>query len=249
MGSALAASAPSRWAIAAEFAPEQRRAIESIVHDYLMQHPDLLIETLQSAEAKAKSDAGEAAKRALSTRRSEIFDDPQTPIGGNPRGDVTLVEFFDYRCPYCKQVQPSLEKLVGKDGNLRIAYKEFPILGPVSVTAARAALAARGQGKYVAFHDAMMAASGTITEDTVYNVAGSVGLDVARLKRDMASPEISTMLKANLALANALDVSGTPTFVIGDQLVPSAIDLASLEKLVAQARKDNREMEKQRGSR
>jgi protein-disulfide isomerase len=249
LGYAVVAAAPPHWAVAAELAPEQRLAIESIVHDYLMQHPDLLIETLQKAEAKLKSDASETARQALTARHREIFDDPQTPVGGNPRGDVTLVEFFDYRCPYCKQVQPSLEKLLGKDGNLRIAYKEFPILGPVSVTAARAALAARRQGKYVAFHDAMMAASGTITEDTVYKVAGSVGLDIARLKGDMAAPDISAVLKANLALANALDVSGTPTFAIGDRLVPGAVDLASLEKLVAQARKDNREKEKPHGSR
>jgi protein-disulfide isomerase len=235
--SVVFASVPLRPAAAAELAPEQRQAIESVIHDYLLQHPDVLIEALRAAEEKAKTDAGEKAKQALAARRKEIFDDPETPVGGNPNGDVTLVEFFDYRCPYCKQVQPRLQEPLAGDRQLRIAYKEFPILGQVSTTAARAGLAAQRQGKYVAFHDTMMAAKGEITEDTVYRVAGSVGLDVDRLRRDMSSSEIEAALKANRALADALDISGTPGFVIGDQIVPGAIELSSLKELVAGARK------------
>jgi protein-disulfide isomerase len=230
------AAVPLRPAGAAELAPEQRREIESIIHDYLLQHPEVLIEAMRAAEEKVKTEAGEKAKQVLVARRSEIFDDPGTPVGGNPKGDVTLVEFFDYRCPYCKQVQPRLQELLAGDRQLRIAYKEFPILGQVSTTAARAGLAAQRQGKYEAFHDAMMAASGQITEDTVYQVADSVGLDVDRLKRDMSSPPIDAVLKANRALAEALDITGTPGFVIGDQIVPGAIELSSLRDLVAGAR-------------
>ena len=233
---AALALVPLRPADAAELAPEQRRAIESVIHDYLLQHPDLLIEAFRAAEEKLKSDTGERAKQAVVARRSEIFDDPETPVSGNPKGDVTLVEFFDYRCPYCKQVQPRLAELLASDRELRIAYKEFPILGSVSVTAARAALAAHRQGKYEAFHDATMAAKGGITEDTVYRVAGSVGLDVDRLKNDMAAPQIDAALKANQALADALDIRGTPGFVVGDQIVPGAIELSSLKELVAGAR-------------
>ena len=231
------AAVPLRPADAAEPAPEQRREIESIIHDYLLQHPEVLIEAMRAAEDKVKTEAGEKAKQALVARRSEIFDDPGTPVGGNPKGDVTLVEFFDYRCPYCKQVQPRLKELLAGDHQLRIAYKEFPILGSVSVAAARAALAAHRQSKYEAFHDAMMAASGQITEDTVYQVADAVGLDVDRLKRDMSSPPIDAVLKANRALAEALDITGTPGFVIGDQMVPGAIELSSLRELVAGARR------------
>ena len=230
------ASVPLRPAGAAELAPEQRREIESIIHDYLLQHPEVLIEAMRAAEEKVKTEAGEKAQQALAARRGEIFDDPGTPVGGNPKGDVTLVEFFDYRCPYCKQVQPRLKELLAGDHQLRIAYKEFPILGSVSVAAARAALAAHQQSKYEAFHEAMMAASGQITEDTVYQVAGAVGLDVDRLKRDMSSPQIDAVLKANHALAEALDITGTPGFVIGDQIVPGAIELSSLRDLVAGAR-------------
>ena len=229
------AAVPLRPAGAAELAPEQRREIESIIHDYLLQHPDVLIEAMRAAEEKVKTEAGEKAQQALVARRSEVFDDPGTPVGANPKGDVTLVEFFDYRCPYCKQVQPRLKELLAGDHQLRIAYKEFPILGSVSVAAARAALAAHRQSKYEAFHDAMMAASGQITEDTVYQVADAVGLDVDRLKRDMSSPQIDAALKTNHALAEALDITGTPGFVIGDQIVPGAIELSSLKELVTEA--------------
>ena len=222
---------------AAEITPDQREAIEGIIHDYLMHNPDVLIEALRAAEDKASRDADAKAALVLKDRRGEVFDDPATPVGGNPQGNVTIVEFFDYRCPYCKQVQPSLQALLDQDHNLRFIYKEMPVLGAPSVTAAHAALAARLQGKYEAFHAAMMAIKGQITDDVVYQVAGSVGLDVDRLKRDMAAPEIDQALKANLALAKALDIRGTPGFIIGDRIVPGAIDLDALKDLVADARK------------
>ena len=138
---------------------------------------------------------------------------------------MTIVEFFDYRCPYCKQVLPALQTLLKEDHKLRFVYKEMPVLGPASVTAAHAALAAQRQGKYEAFHTAMMATKGQITDETVYKVAGSVGLDVDRLKQDMSAPEIEQALKANLALADALNIRGTPGFIIGNHIVPGAIDL------------------------
>jgi protein-disulfide isomerase len=226
----LLIAVPAGSVQAADITPEQRRAIEAIIHDYLMQHPDVLIDALRMAE-DAKS------KQVLSDRRREIFEDPATPVGGNPRGDVAIVEFFDYRCPYCKQVQPALQALLDEDQKLRFIYKEMPVLGAVSVVAAHAALAARPQGKYEAFHAAMMATKGQITDEVVYRVAGSVGLDLDRLKRDMAAPEIDQAVKANLALADALDIHGTPGFIIGDHIVPGAIDLDALKNLVAEARK------------
>ena len=127
--------------------------------------------------------------------------------------------------------------MLKEDGKLRFVYKEMPVLGPQSVAAAQAALAAQRQGKYEAFHSAMMATKGQITEDTVYKVAGSVGLDVDRLKQDMAAPEIEKALKANLALANALNIHGTPGFIIGNHIVPGALDLDTLKTMVADARK------------
>ncbi len=233
----LIVAAPPGLARAAEATQPQRQDIDAIIHDYLMQHPDVLIAALRAAEDKLSRDNDVKATQAVAQNRREIFDDPATPVGGNPQGNATIVEFFDYRCPYCKQVEPSLEALLKQDPKLRLVYKEFPILGPVSVTAAHAALAAQRQGKYDAFHAAMMAARGNITDETVYQVAASVGLDVARLKHDMAAPEIAQQLKANLGLAELLDVHGTPAFIVGDKVVPGAIDLAQLKTMVADARK------------
>jgi protein-disulfide isomerase len=218
-------------------APPQRKEIEGIIHDYLMQHPDVLIAALRQAEDKLRQADDLKSSRAIAEHRQEVFDDPSTPVGGNPKGDVAIVEFFDYQCPYCKEVEPSLETMVKQDPKLRLVYKEFPILGPISVTAAHAALAARRQGKYDAFHDAMMSARGNITDDTVYRIAGSVGLDVDKLKVDMGTPEVARAIKSNLKLAKALDINGTPAFVIGDKVVPGAADLDTLKSMVAELRK------------
>ena len=228
---------PVRAAPAAEFTPEQKKAIEAIIRDYLSNNPEVLLDALQAAEDKLKSESKDKAAQALSARRRELLEDPESPVGGNPKGDVSLVEFFDYRCPYCKQVEPALEALLGEDRQLRFVYKEFPVLGAESVTASKAALAARKQGKYDALHRALMALKGQINETAVLKTAESVGVDVERLKRDMAAPEIARALKANTELADALEIRGTPGFVIGNDIVPGAIDLASLKELIATARK------------
>ena len=236
LGASRAADTTPAPQAAATATPPQRRQIESVIHDYLLQHPDVLIAALRAAEDKLDRDNDAKASQTVALHRQEIYDNPATPIGGNPQGTATIVEFFDYRCPYCKQVQPSLEALLKQDPKLRLVYKEFPILGPVSVTAAHAALAAQRQGKYDAFHAAMMAARGNITDDTVYQVAASVGLDVDRLKRDMAAPEITQQLKDNLVLADTLNIHGTPAFIVGDRVVPGAVDLGALKTMVADER-------------
>ena len=221
---------------AGSFSPDQRKEMEQIVHDYLINHPEVMLDVLQAAESKIKSEGRDKAAKALKEHQNELLSDPNSPVAGNPQGDVTLVEFFDYRCPYCKQVEPALEALLGEDRKLRFVYKELPVLGPDSIIASRAALAARKQGKYEAFHRQMMALKGQINEDAVYKVAGSVGLDVERLKRDMNTPEIGRMLKDNNALAEALQIRGTPGFVIGTEIIPGAVDLATLREMIADAR-------------
>src|ERR1700740_2247184 len=149
---AYLAGASPRSIAAEEITSEQRKAIEAIIHDYLMQNPDALTEARRAPEDKANSDADAKAVQVLKDRRHEVFDDPATPVGGNPQGDVTIVEFFDYRCPYCKQVHPTIQKLLDQDRKLRFVYKEFPVLGEQSDIAAHAALAARLQGRYEPFH-------------------------------------------------------------------------------------------------
>jgi len=233
---AMLAFSPIAPAQAAEFSSAQRQEIEGIIRDYLTKNPDVMLDVLQAAQDKIKSDSREKATAALGSRRQELVNDPDTPVGGNPKGDVTLVEFFDYRCPYCKQVEPALEALLAQDKKLRFAYKEFPVLGPDSVTAARAALAAHKQGKYDAMHRALMALKGQMNEDAVMQVAASAGLDVARLKQDMAAPQIDATLRKNMQLADALEIHGTPGFVIGDEIVPGAISLDALKQLIENAR-------------
>ncbi len=216
---------------------EQKHAVEQVIRDYLMNHPDFLIQVLREAQAKAKQDKEDSARQAIVEKRNELVADKSSPVGGNPDGDVTIVEFFDYRCPYCKQVEPSLEALLKDDPKIRIVYKEFPILGPASLYASRMALAAGKQGKYNAFHTAMMAVKGQITEETVRETAATAGVDVAKAQADMNAPDVEAVLRRNYKLAEALDIQGTPAFIIGDVLTPWAADIESLKKMIASARK------------
>jgi protein-disulfide isomerase len=229
------ASAPAR--AADPVTPEQREAFERIIHDYLLQHPEVLVQALQSAEDKMKADAEASTRTALVEKHQQLVADPTSPVAGNPNGDVTIVEFFDYRCPYCKEVEPSLEALLREDGKIRIVYKEFPILGKDSVTATRVALAALKQGKYDAFHAAMMATKGHIDEQVVMQVAKTAGLDLDRVKKDMQGQDVDDIIKRNYDLAQSLEIRGTPAFIIGGELVPGAVDIAALKEKIAAARK------------
>ena len=211
----------------------QRQQIETIIHDYLLHNPDVLIAAFRQAEDKSHKDDAAKASQAVADHSRELFSDPSAPVGGNAQGNETIVEFFDYRCAYCKQAEPSVEAMLKQNPNLRVVYKEFPILGPVSVSAAHAALAAQRQGKYDAFHAAMTEAHGNITDEAVYRIAASVGLDIDTLKRDMASPELAQQIKENQKLADALNIRGTPAFVIGDKVVPGVADIATLKSMVA----------------
>jgi len=220
-----------------DLTPEQVQAIERIIHDYLMRNPEVILDAVESLEQKRNEQARETAKSAIAEHRDEILNDPDSPVAGNAKGDVTIVEFFDYRCPYCKQVEPSLAQLREEDPNVRFVYKELPILGPDSVVATRAALAARKQKKYQELHDALMRARGTLDEATVLKIASEVGIDTKQLKADMTSPDVERIIKRNIDLAHSLTISGTPGFIIGNQLVPGAVDMATLKSLVADARK------------
>ena len=230
-------SAPGRAADAMK--PAEREAIEQVIHDYLLKHPEVVIEALRAGQEAEKAREAAEAKAEIAKRRDELLNDPTSPVGGNPKGDVTIVEFFDYRCPYCKQMEPGLEALIKEDPKLRVVYKEFPILGPDSLIASRVALAAARQGndKYLRFHAAMMSTKGQINEAVILKVAEDSGLDIAKIKADMKSPEIEALIKKNYELADSLDIKGTPALIIGDSMTPGAVDVATLRKLVAEARK------------
>jgi protein-disulfide isomerase len=216
--------------------PKDRAGLDQAIHDYLMAHPEVVLDALKAAQQQADAQAAEQSRRVVSTKQTELQGSSDDLVQGNPKGDVTLVEFFDYRCPYCKQVEPALDALLKDDSKLRIVYKEFPILGEASVFATRVALAAKKQGKYAAFHRAMMATKGDIGDETVLNVATSVGLDTSKIKTDMSTPEIDKLIDKNYALADALNIQGTPALIIGDTLIPGAVDLDTLRKDIAAAR-------------
>ncbi len=175
-------------------------------------------------------------RRQVAAHRDELLHDPESPVGGDRDGDVTVVEFFDYRCGYCIAMAPRLETLLEADRGLRFVYKEWPILGPMSEFAARAALAARRQGRYEDFHSALMRLRGRLTEATVLDAARRLGLDPERLRADMKSPKIDRALRDNRALAAELGITGTPSFVVGDRLIPGAVPLGELKAVIAAAR-------------
>jgi protein-disulfide isomerase len=175
-------------------------------------------------------------KALVSVWRAEIYDDPDSPIGGNPTGDVTIVEFFDYNCPYCRLVAPTLEELERTDPNVKFIYKEFPILGPGSEFASRAALASQKQGQYVVFHRALMAYEGRVAESATMEVAQTIGLDMQKLKKDREDPSIAAAIERNLALARTLRIAATPTFVINDGIFRGAADLKAFQSVIAEAR-------------
>lgn len=223
-------------AAAATFDDKQEQEIRDIVKAYLMEHPEVIIEAVQGLEARQEAQRAEQAKGQIAELREQLLRDPRDQVLGNPKGDVTLVEFFDYRCGYCKQAQPVLMELIKSDPKLRVVLKEFPILGPDSVVATRAAIASIPQGKYAAFHEALIGTRGTLSDDKIMEVAKSVGLDTDKLKAGMGKPEIAAQIADTHALAEKLAINGTPSFIIGDTLVPGAVDLDTLKKLVAEAR-------------
>lgn len=214
-----------------------RPAIERMVREYLIANPEVLVEAMQALEQRQQTAADQKARAALKQNRAQIFNDDASPVGGNPKGDVTVVEFFDYNCGYCKAVHDDAVKLVKEDGRLRYVYKEFPILGPGSIVAAKAALAARAQGKYLEAHNALMSHRGRLDEAAVLRVLGDAGLDVTKLKADMEAPAVAKAIESNLLLADKLGIRGTPAFIIGDELAPGAIKLDEMKRMVAEARK------------
>jgi len=218
---------------------EHRRSeIEGIIQDYLLKNPEVIVEALQGLEKRNSVAKQKRQDDVLASRADEIFSDPDSPATGNLNGDVTLVEFFDYRCGYCKRVYPTVKKVLAEDAGVRLVFKEFPILGPESIFASRAALAARWQGKYVQFHDALMKSKGQLPERKVLAIASSVGVDTDVLHRDMTSraSEIDQIIQRNLDLAKDLGVTGTPGFVVKDAVIKGAIDFASFSNLIAAIR-------------
>ncbi|MFQ3622016.1 MAG: DsbA family protein [Acetobacteraceae bacterium] len=228
--SAASAQAP------AGFTPDQRAAIVEVLREALRSDPSILREAIAALQADNARREAEASRSVVRAQAEALFRDPADPSLGPPRARTTLVEFTDYRCPYCRAMRPVLAELLRSDGDLRLVVKPLPVLGPASVTAARAALAAQLQGRFAPFHEALMALRGGMEEEAILQLATETGLDAARLRRDMASAEVTRRLSASLRLAETLGIQGTPAFVVGDTLLPGAVPIERLREAVAAAR-------------
>jgi len=215
-------AAPQATAPSGSITPAQKAEIETIIKNYLLTHPEVMIEVQSALEAKMEKVQAEKMQKALAENADEIFRSPSAPVAGNPKGDVTIVEFFDYNCGYCKKALADLAGVIQKDKNVRVVMKELPILSKGSEEASRVALAAKLQGKYWEFHRAMMETQGQANEAAALRVAEKVGLDMPRLKKDMSSAEVKKEIADTRALAQKMGIQGTPHFLVGDRVVPGA---------------------------
>lgn len=218
--------------------PGFQQAVEQVVEQYLRAHPEVIEQTLQALQVKREAEERERVRNLIATKQAELLNDPNSPVSGNLDGDVTVVEFFDYRCGYCKRVAGTVTQLQQEDSNVRIVYKDYPILGEASVLAARAALASTTQGKHLAFHEALLASKEELTQDSILKIAKGVGLDTEQLAKDMQASTIQTIIERNRELARELGINGTPGFIIGTELAPGAIPLEDLKNLIRQVRQE-----------
>jgi protein-disulfide isomerase len=216
------------------FTPAQQEELKRFIRDYLVNNPEVLKEAALALHAK--EEAAQAEKRTVALGRKELLESPEGTVIGNPKGDVTVVEFFDYNCGYCKAFFPTLMDTLKSDSNIRVVLKEFPILATSSITAAKAAMAAAKQNKYAEMHTALISHKGALNEETIMSLAKGVGLDTTRLQADMKAPELDAVIKQNEDLADALQITGTPALIIGKTVVAGAIGKDKLKELVAAAR-------------
>ncbi|MEQ8344946.1 MAG: DsbA family protein [Sneathiellaceae bacterium] len=223
----------------AEMSAAEKAEMGQFVREYLMANPEVLVEALDVLQQRDQAAKQDQAKAAIAMHQDKFKAGPTTFAAGPEDASTTMVEFFDYRCGYCRRALPTIQEMLAEDDDLRVVFVEFPILGEESVIASRAAMASLKQdrSKYMDFHNALMTTRGNLSEQSVMGIAGSLGLDVGKLKADMASPEIEAALASNHAMAQAIGVNGTPAFIVGDTLVPGAVPKGQLQDLVAESRK------------
>jgi protein-disulfide isomerase len=220
--------------------PAQRSEFEQIIKEYIVGHPEILQEAMAELDKRQAVAEAEKAKAAIKSNEQAVFNSPHQVTIGNPQGDVTLVEFFDYNCPYCKHALTDLMDLMKNDGKLKVVLKEFPVLGPQSAEAAQVAVAVRMQdktgAKYFEFHQKLLASRGQADKARALAAAKDAGLDMARLEKDMASDEVKATVDENTKLAETLGLNGTPSYVVGSEVVVGAVGLDALKQKVNTAR-------------
>ena len=224
-------------AFAGEVEALNKEQIEEIVRNYILENPEIITEAVFILQEREEQRTREAAQVALANNHDLLFNDELSIVVGNPEGDVTLVEFYDYRCPYCRQSHVAVMQMLEEDKNLRLVLKQFPVKDqpgevPVSLISARLEMAADKQGLFLPFHDAMFLAEPPLTERKVYAIAEEVGLDLERLEEDMRDPAFTEHLRQTLTLASEIGATGTPTFVIGGYVIPSMLDAEILRQII-----------------
>ena len=235
---ALAGAAP---AVAQSFSADQREEIGKIIKDYLLTHPEVMQDVMAELEKRQQSADAEKHRAAVVENKATLFSSPHQVVLGNPQGNVTMVEFFDYNCGFCKRAMTDMLDLIKTDNNLKFVLKEFPVLGEGSVEAARVAVAARMQDangkKYIEFHQKLLGSRGAADKMRALAVAKEVGFDMPRLERDMGSDEVKKTIEENMKLAEALGVNGTPSYVVGEEVVIGAVGLDTLREKISAVRK------------
>jgi protein-disulfide isomerase len=237
---ALLATAVPQVSRADEFSVPQKGEIERVVHDYLLAHPEVLQEAMTELEKRQTAAESEKHKAGVKLHSQALFSSPRQVVLGNPDGNVTFVEFFDYNCGYCKRAMTDMLTLMKDDPKLKVVLKEFPVLGPGSVEAAQVAVAVRMQDKsgkkYLEFHQKLLGGRGQADKAHALAAAKDVGMDMARLEKDLNSPEIKATMEENFKLAEALGLNGTPSYVIGNDVVVGAVGLTALQEKISTAR-------------
>ncbi len=239
-GLALLVASPFGSVTAQEvFSADESEAIGEEVRRYILEHPEILVEAMQILEERRRLAEEDRRQQVFSSLSDEIRNDGYSFVGGNPDGDITVVEFSDYRCGYCKRAHPHVKSMLESHPNVRFVVKEFPILGPDSVVAAKAALASLQQEDgelYPAFNDALMTQGGPLNKRTVLRIAERVGLDADELEVAMEAPELQANIDRTYALAEQLGISGTPSFIIGDRVVPGYIEGQMMARIISEQR-------------
>ncbi len=234
-GQATTSPAPAGAAMPAA----QRQGIEAVVRDYLLRNPEIIQEAIAELERRQQEAQKTAQAAALKGAQAALHDSPRGVVVGNPAGDVTVVEFFDYNCGYCKKALTDMQAVMKADPKLKVVLKDFPILGPESVEASRVALAAKQQlkgDKLFEYHARLLSTRGKVDGERATALAKEMGLDMARLRQDQASPEVMAAIQENVGLGDKLGLSGTPAFVIGDEIIPGAVGEAPIRKTIASVR-------------
>ena len=237
VGQTLSLIVPGAAVAADALSAAQKDEVKKLVREYILENPSIISEAINALEAQADKIKIDKRASVMLSRRQELLNPTEGTVLGNPKGDVTVVEFFDYNCGYCKQMFASVVELLKEDPKMRLVLKEYPILGPSSVTASKAALAARKQGKYSEVHLALLSHKGALSDATVMDIVGKTGVDMKKLQSDMNDPAITDILVKNHNLADELSIDGTPSLIIGDAFVPGAIPKDKLVELIAAARK------------